>query len=114
MNVSVLAGAPYRYLLPAAYTKAASEILTDVLFGLTVLQNLLCFFCIQRKRSSSQTKPAIEHLAELLPNWCLVCVFHAISITDSMANRSPIPAQFDHPFHGNPISDSTVNRSLIA
>jgi len=41
------------------------------------------------------------------------CVFHAISITDSTAIRSPIPAQFDHPFHGNPISDSTANRSLV-
>jgi hypothetical protein len=27
--------------------------------------------------------------------------------------RSPIPAHFDHRFHGNPISDSTANRSLI-
>jgi hypothetical protein len=24
------------------------------------------------------------------------CVFHAIPITDSTANRSPIPRQFDH------------------
>jgi DNA-binding transcriptional ArsR family regulator len=42
-----------------------------------------------------------------------VCVFHAISITDSTAKRSSIPAQFDHRFHGNSITDSTANRSLI-
>jgi hypothetical protein len=42
-----------------------------------------------------------------------MCVFHAISITDSTANRSAIPAQIDQRFHGNPISDSTANRSLI-
>ena len=41
------------------------------------------------------------------------CVFHAISITDSTAKRSSIPAQFDHRFHGNSITDSTANRSLI-
>jgi hypothetical protein len=29
-------------------------------------------------------------------HWGDRCVFHAIPITDSTANRSPIPRQFDH------------------
>jgi hypothetical protein len=42
------------------------------------------------------------------------CVFHAISITDSTAKRSPIPRHCDHRFHGKAISDSTAIRSLIS
>jgi hypothetical protein len=42
------------------------------------------------------------------------CVFHAISITDSTAKRSPIPHHCDHWFHGKAISDSTAIRSLIS
>jgi putative tryptophan/tyrosine transport system substrate-binding protein len=58
----------------------------------------------------------LELMREALPGTSsvgVICVFHAISITDSTAIRSLIPPQPDRRFHGNPIIDSTAIRSLI-
>jgi hypothetical protein len=52
-------------------------------------------------RTQAHVLQGLMNARNVLENWLddfvyMQCVFHAISITDSTAKRSPIPRHFDH------------------